>query len=136
MSPAPQSIRRVVFLCGENANRSQMAEAFTRMHGAGRLEAHSAGSKATGIVNPKAVTAMAEKGYNLENHRSKSTDDLPSGPFDFVITMGCGDQCPWVEGIHREDWGLDDPRDMPPEDYRGVRDEIERRVLDLLQRLN
>ena len=127
--------KKVVFLCTENANRSQMAEAFARLHGGGVLEAWSAGSAASGVVNPKAVTAMAEKGYDLSSHRSTTTDDLPPGPFDAVVTMGCGDQCPWVAGEMREDWGLDDPKNMPPEGYNAVRDEIERRILDLIQRL-
>lgn len=127
--------RRVVFLCTENANRSQMAEGFARLHGAGVVEAWSAGSAASGVVNPKAVVAMAEKGYDLGGQRSTTTDALPDGPFDAVITMGCGDQCPWVAGHLREDWGLDDPKHMDPTGYNAVRDEIERRVLDLIERL-
>lgn len=134
MSTAPTP-RRVVFLCTENSNRSQMAEGFARLHGDGVLEAWSAGSAASGVVNPKAVASMAEIGYDLGSHRSTTTDELPEGPFDAVITMGCGDQCPWVAGHHREDWGLPDPKHMPPEEYAQVRDEIERRVLDLVARL-
>nr|XP_061806018.1 glutaredoxin arsenate reductase-like [Nerophis lumbriciformis] len=127
-------MKRAVFLCTENSNRSQMAEAFARLHGSGVVEAWSAGSAASGVVNPKAVAAMAEKGYDLARHRSQSTAELPSGPFDFVVTMGCGDQCPWVAGDHREDWGLPDPKAMAPAEFNRVRDEIERRVLDLVGR--
>ena len=116
--------KKVVFLCTENANRSQMAEAFARLHGSEILEAWSAGSAASGVVNPKAVTAMAEKGYDLSSPRSTTTEELPPGPFDAVITMGCGDQCPWIAGHQRQDWGLPDPRDMDAEGYRRVRDEI------------
>ena len=126
--------KKVVFLCTENSNRSQMAEAFGRRLGEGVLEVWSAGSAASGVVNPKAVAAMAELGYDLSNHRSRSTDSLPDGPFDYVVTMGCGDQCPWVAGHHREDWGLEDPREMPPPEFNQVRDEIERRVRDLVER--
>lgn len=127
-----KAVPRIIFLCTENANRSQMAEAFARLHGGDRVEAWSAGSKASGTVNPKAVRAMAEKGYDLTSHRSKSTDDVPPGPYDAVITMGCGDQCPWIAGHRREDWGLQDPRDMDAAGYRHVRDEIERRVVAFL----
>lgn len=125
---------KIIFLCTENSNRSQMAEAFARLHGAGVVEAWSAGSKASGQVNPKAVAAMAEKGYDLASHRSQSTDDVPPGPYDVVITMGCGDQCPWIAGRERQDWGLPDPRDMDADAYGRVRDEIETRVLQLLSR--
>lgn len=128
------TMKRVIFLCTENSNRSQMAEAFTHMHGGGILKPYSAGSKASGSVNPKAVASMAEKGYDLSRHESKSTTEVPAGPYDFVITMGCGDQCPWIEGDRREDWGLDDPKHMPPELYAEVRDEIEQRVQDLVRR--
>ena len=127
-------MKRVIFLCTENSNRSQMAEAFARLHGAGVLEAHSAGSAASGVVNPRAIAAMAEKDYDLSSHRSKSTQDVPPGPYDFVITMGCGDQCPWIDGDHREDWGLPDPKAMDPEPFNRVRDEIEDRVRDLVTR--
>ncbi|MEM6796421.1 MAG: arsenate reductase ArsC [Acidobacteriota bacterium] len=127
--------KSVVFLCTENSNRSQMAEGFARHHSGGAFVAHSAGSSPKGEVNPKAIEAMAEKGIDLKEHRSKSTDELPHRRFDAVITMGCGDECPWLEGALREDWGLEDPRDLGPEGYRSVRDEIERRVIDLARRL-
>ena len=129
------SRKRVIFLCTENANRSQMAEAFARLHGSDVVEAWSAGSKASGTVNPKAVAALADKGYDMSSHTSKSTDDVPSGPYDAVITMGCGDQCPWIAGHRREDWGLEDPRDMDVEGYHRVRDDIEGRVRGLIESL-
>ncbi len=121
-------MKRVVFLCTENSNRSQMAEAFARIHGAGVLEAWSAGSSPSGTVHPRAVAAMAEKGYDLGRHGSKSTAELPAGPWDYVITMGCGDECPMLAGDQREDWGLPDPKEMPPDAFNQVRNEIERRV--------
>ena len=125
----------VVFLCTEISKRSQMAEGCARHHGAGVLTAYSAGSSPKGEVNPIALEAMVEKGLDLGSHRSKSTEELPTTQFDVVITMGCGDQCPWLHGASKEDWGLQDPRDLGPEGYREVRDEIERRVLDLVERL-
>lgn len=87
-------VKRVLFVCVENANRSQMAEAFARMLGGAAVEAYSAGSRPSGVINPKAIAAMAELGYDLAVHDSKSLDALPDIEFDFVATMGCGDACP------------------------------------------
>lgn len=131
----PRPIRRILFVCVENSNRSQMAEAFARLHGGGNVEAHSAGSRPSGRVNPKAVRFMAELGYDLATHRSKSLDDIAGIEFDAVVTMGCGDNCPWVPAKRREDWALPDPRDMDDDAYRAVRDEISVRVKALLDTL-
>ena len=127
-------MKRVLFVCVENANRSQMAEAFARIHGGSDVEALSAGSKPSGVINPKAVRFMAELGYDLSAHDSKSLDEI-SGAFDAVITMGCGDSCPWVPARVREDWALPDPKHMDDEAYRAVRDTISSKVRDLLDRL-
>jgi protein-tyrosine-phosphatase len=127
---------RLLFVCQENANRSQMAEAFARIHGGGVVEAASAGSRPSGQVNVRAIASMAERGYDLARHRSKSVADLSAEPWDCVVTMGCGDECPHVVTPRREDWAIPDPRDLPPEKFARVRDEIERRVLDLLARLH
>lgn len=126
---------RVLFVCVENANRSQMAEAFARMHGGAGVEAHSAGSRPSGRVNPRAIAAMKERGYDLAAHASKSFADLPPGPFDAAVTMGCGDACPNVPARIREDWEIPDPRDLPDAEFRAVRDLIESRVKELLARL-
>jgi protein-tyrosine-phosphatase len=91
----------------------------------------SAGSRPSGRINPKAVRFMAERGYDLAGHASKSLDDL-EGEFDAVVTMGCGDDCPWIPARRREDWARPDPRDMDDDGYRAVRDEIEARVVRLL----
>lgn len=128
-------MKRVLFVCVENSNRSQMSEAFARMHGAEVLEAHSAGSRPSGVVNPRAIQAMAEVGYDLSTHSSKSVDDVPGGDFDYVITMGCGDDCPWIPALERDDWPLPDPKAMPPEEFNRVRDEVERRVKELIARV-
>ena len=128
--------KRVLFVCVENSNRSQMAEAFARMHGAGKVEAYSAGSRPSGRVNPRAVEFMKEVGYDLTTHQSKALADLPPGEFDVVVGMGCGDEgCPLVRTRRREEWGIPDPKEMPPERYREVRDLIERKVKDLLASL-
>lgn len=126
---------RVLFVCVENSNRSQMSEAFARLDGEGVLVPHSAGSRPSGAVNPRAVAAMAELGYDLTTHRSKGTDEVPEGPYDYVITMGCGDDCPWIPATHRDDWPLPDPKAMPPGEFNVVRDEIRRRVGELIDRV-
>lgn len=128
-------MKRVLFVCVENSNRSQMAEAFARLHGGAQVEAHSAGSRPSGVINPKALRFMDEVGYDLSMHRSKSLDDIAGLEFDAVVTMGCGDSCPWVPARLREDWALPDPRHMDDAAYREVRDEISTRVRDLLARL-
>jgi len=125
-------MKTVLFVCVENSNRSQMAEAFARIHGDGRVEAASAGSKPSGRVNPKAVEAMKELGYDLTAHASKGLDEFNGREVDVAVTMGCGDECPLVRASRREDWQIPDPRDMTPEQFRGVRDLIEQKVKDLL----
>ncbi len=122
------SIKRLLFVCVENSNRSQMAEAFARIHGAEKVEAYSAGSRPSGQINPKAVASMREIGYDLSSHESKSLTDIPDLEYDFVATMGCGDECPFVRAKQREDWDIPDPKNMPPEEFRAVRDLIEARV--------
>src|SRR5216683_2384066 len=120
--------KRLLFVCVENSNRSQMAEAFARIHGGERFAAYSAGSRPSGKINPKAIAAMRELGYDLSSHESKSLSALPEIEYDFVATMGCGDECPFVRAREREDWDIPDPKDMPPEDFRKVRDLIETKV--------
>ncbi|HKT27611.1 arsenate reductase ArsC [Dyella sp.] len=135
LGEAPHAtMKRVLFVCVENSNRSQMAEAFAHIYGGNAVEAFSAGSRPSGVINPKAVRFMDELGYDLSRHASKSLDEV-SGEFDAVITMGCGDQCPWVPTKRREDWGLPDPKHMDDEGYRQVRDDIAQRVRALLTSL-
>ena len=128
-------MKRVLFVCVENSNRSQMAEAFARMHGAGRVEAASAGSRPSGRVNPKAVEAMNELGYDLTTHVSKGLDEFNGRHVHVAVTMGCGDNCPLVLAERRLDWQITDPRDLPADQFNTVRDEIEQRVLELLATL-
>jgi protein-tyrosine-phosphatase len=133
--PAGEPRKRVVFVCVENSNRSQMAEAFARLHGGDRLEVYSAGSRPSGRINPKAVEAMREVGYDLERHQSKSLAEIPDAEYDVAVTMGCGDECPLLRAKRREDWGIPDPKAMPPDEFRSVRDLIERKVKELLSGL-
>jgi len=125
---------RVVFVCVENSNRSQMAQAFAKLHGG--VDAFSAGSRPSGRVNPKAIAAMGELGYELSVHQSKSLTDLPAVEFDAAVTMGCGDACPNLKARVREDWQIPDPCEMPPEEFRVVRDLIRDKVTELLTRLS
>jgi arsenate reductase (thioredoxin) len=129
------AVKRVLFVCVENSNRSQMAQAFARMHGGESVEAFSAGSRPSGKINPKAIEAMKEIGYDLSAHHSKSLSEIPPGQYDAAVTMGCGDACPAVVARLREDWVIPDPRDMPPEEFRKVRELIEQKVKELLSRL-
>src|SRR5436309_7456168 len=92
-SAAGFRLKRLLFVCVENSNRSQMAEAFARIHGGDAIEAYSAGSQPSGKVNPKAIESMREIDYDLSTHHSKGVDALPKVEFDAAITMGCGDDC-------------------------------------------
>lgn len=122
----------VLFVCVENSCRSQIAEAFARLHGGDRVEAFSAGSRPSGVVNPKAIETMREIGYDLSTHNSKSLNDIPDVAYDFVATMGCGDECPFIHAKQRGDWQIPDPKNMPPDEFRKVRDEIEVMVIKAL----
>ena len=95
----------------------------------------SAGSRPSGRVNPKAVAAMAELGYDLTTHTSKGLDDYNGTEIDAAVTMGCGDACPLVKAKHRFDWQIPDPREMQPEEFRKVRDLIGGKVRELLREL-
>jgi arsenate reductase (thioredoxin) len=128
-------MKRVLFVCVENSCRSQIAEAFARMHGAGAIEPYSAGSNPSGQVNPKAIASMHELGYDLSRHASKSLSEIPAIEYDVAVTMGCGDACPNVRAMQREDWNIPDPKAMSPEEFRKVRGQIEQRVKELLIRL-
>ena len=130
------SKRKVLFVCVENSNRSQMSEAFARIHGGNSIEAYSAGSKPSGKINPKAVASMKEIGYDLSSHHSKSLDEVKRfAPFDAVVTMGCGDACPWMPSERFIDWEIPDPKEMNEEQFSKVRDLIEEKVSRLVQEL-
>jgi arsenate reductase (thioredoxin) len=128
-------VKRILFVCVENANRSQMAEAFARMHGGADVEALSAGSKPGAQVNARAIEAMNERGYDLSEHRPKTLLEVSKGEYDAVVTMGCGDACPWIPAEYREDWAIPDPKNMSAGEFNKVRDDIEQRVKELLKKL-
>ena len=125
--------KRILFLCIENSNRSQMAEAFGKMYAPAGVEVYSAGSAPSGKVNPKAVAAMLELGYDMSGHRSKGLNELPPGEFDVAVTMGCGDACPAALAKRRIDWQIPDPKLLSEGDYRQVRDLIGRMVGALVE---
>jgi protein-tyrosine-phosphatase len=126
--------KKLLFVCIENSNRSQMSQAFAQMIGRENVEAYSAGSKPSGIVNPKAIAAMKELGYDLSKHDSKSLQEVEQfAPFDAVVTMGCGDACPWMPAKKFIDWQIPDPKHMEHDEFNKVRDYIEEKVKELLQ---
>jgi len=128
--------KKILFVCIENSNRSQMSQAFASMYGGEQVAAYSAGSKPSGIVNPKAIAAMQELGYDLSRHESKSLEEVKEyAPFDAVVTMGCGDACPWMPAKRFIDWQIPDPKHMPPEAFNAVRDLIASQVKELLREL-
>src|SRR5687768_8873575 len=128
--------KKILFVCVENSNRSQMSQAFARMHGGEAVEAYSAGSAPSGKINPKAIKAMSELGYDLSTHASKSLKEVESyAPFDAVVTMGCGDACPWMPARQFIDWQIPDPRDMNEDEFRKVRDLIGEKVKGLINAL-
>ncbi len=127
-----QPKKTILFVCIENSCRSQMAEGFARKMGEGRVEVYSAGSKPSGVVNSTGIEVMRERGIDLAGHRSKGFDPLAVKEFDYVVTMGCGDVCPFVPGKERLDWQIPDPKGKPVEFFREVRDTIEREVGMLL----
>ena len=109
-----------------------MAQAFAKIWGGEEVEAYSAGSRPSGKINPRAIVAMAELGYDLSTHDSKSLDEIPAIQFDYVVTMGCGDACPWVPAVHRIDWQIPDPREMDPIEFNEVRGLISKKVKELI----
>jgi protein-tyrosine-phosphatase len=128
--------KKLLFVCVENSNRSQMSQAFAIMHGGASVESYSAGSKPSGIVNPKAIAAMKELGYDLSTHDSKSLQEVEAfAPFDAVVTMGCGDACPWMPAKQFIDWQIPDPKHMEPKEFNEIRDMISEKVKALIRSL-
>lgn len=128
-------MKRVLFVCVHNAGRSQMAAGYMEKLGGGKIEVLSAGSAPKDSINPVAVEAMAEKGIDIANRKPKILSTEAVQASDVVITMGCGDTCPFFPGKRYEDWVLDDPAGKPIEEVRVIRDEIEKRVQTLVTEL-
>jgi len=129
-------MKKVLFACVENSCRSQMAEGFANIHGTNILMPFSTGSKASGQINNKAVIAMKEIGYDLTEHKSKGLDEFSDLKFDYLITLGCNDECPNIETKFRREWNIPDPKNMDLKDFNKVRDLIEKRVLSLIDEID
>jgi arsenate reductase len=127
---------RVLFVCLHNAGRSQMSQALFERAAAGRHEARSAGTEPGERVHPEVVEAMGELGIDLTGRVPRKLDQASAEWADVVVTMGCGDECPYVPGKRYLDWELEDPKGRPLEEVRRTRDEIERRVVELIDELD
>jgi protein-tyrosine-phosphatase len=112
-----------------------MAQAFATIFGKEKINAFSSGSKPSGKINPKAIAAMKELNYDLSAHTSKSLNEIPDIIYDAVVTMGCGDACPFVKTKSRYDWQIPDPKEMDEDEFRKVRDMIKEKVLFLLNEI-
>jgi arsenate reductase len=126
----------VLFVCVRNAGRSQMAAALLKRIAGDGVHVLSAGTRPADDVHPNVVAAMREVGIDLSAVRPRRLEDAAVREADVVVTMGCGDECPFYPGKRYEDWDLPDPADRPVEGVRAIRDEIERRVRDLLASLS
>ena len=125
----------ILFLCVHNAGRSQMAAAFARQLGDDRVVIYSAGSAPGETLNPAVVVAMDEVGIDISAENPKKLTDQMARDADVIITMGCGDECPYYPGKRYDDWELTDPAGQPLEVVRAVRDDIRSRVRALLEEL-
>ena len=128
-------MKKIIFLCVENSCRSQIAEAFAKIHSNNKVKAISAGSNPSGKINPKAINTMKEIGFDLNVPKSTSTKDLPAEKVEVMISMGCGDECPHVPAERRIEWDIPDPKDFNEEKFKEIRDLIELEVKQLLKDL-
>ena len=127
---------KVLFVCKQNAGRSQMSDALFARVANGRHESRSAGTRPARRVHPVVAEAMREIGIEISSHHPQQlTDDLAEWA-DLVVTMGCGDECPYIPGKRYIDWDLADPADRPLAEVRAIRDDIETRVTELVAELD
>ncbi len=124
---------RIVFICVENARRSQMAQGFAESLGKGKLEIYSAGSCPSSTIDPIAIEVMEEKGIDLSSKRPKGLNELPFIEMDYLITMGCEETCPAIPTKKIVEWEIPDPKGKSIEFYRKIRDIIEDKVKALLE---
>jgi len=121
-------MKSVLFVCVENSCRSQMAEGLARHYFTDRLKAYSAGSNPSGVVNPNAIEVMKEMGIDISAAKSKGFEDLGIDKFDYVVTLGCKDRCPFVPSDEHMDWDIEDPKGKPLEDFKKARDHIKEKL--------
>ena len=124
---------KIVFVCVENARRSQMAEGFAKALGQGEIEVYSAGSRPSFRVDPLAIEVMKEKGIDLSARRPKGLNDLPPVEMDYLITMGCEEACPAIPAKKVIEWEIPDPKGKSLDAFRNIRDMIEEKVRTLLK---
>jgi arsenate reductase len=127
--------RKIVFVCVENARRSQMAEGFANAFGQGRLEVYSGGSSPSSQIDPLVIKVMKEKGIDLSSKKPKGLDDLPPVEMDYLVTMGCEETCPALLAKKMIVWEIPDPKGKPIDFFREVRDIIENRVKALFEEI-
>jgi len=127
--------KKIVFICVENARRSQMAQGFAEVFGEGKIEVYSAGSRPSSHIDPLVIEVMKEKGIDLSARRPKSLDDLPPIEMDYLVTMGCEETCPAVSAKRMIEWEIPDPKGKGIDVVRTVRDVIEKKVRALLEEL-
>jgi arsenate reductase len=126
--------KKILFVCIENSCRSQIAEGFARHFGKDTLEVYSAGSKPSGIINPDAIKVMLEIGIDISKQKSKGFTDLPIKRFDYVITLGCKDICPFVPADKHIEWEIEDPKGKDFNFFRNIRDKIKNRVSNFIKK--
>ena len=127
--------RKIVFVCVENACRSQMAQGFAEAFRKGELEVYSAGSRPSSHINPLAIEVMKEKGIDLSGGRPRGLKDLPPVVMDYLVTMGCEETCPAVSTKKIIEWEIPNPKGKPLDVFRNVRDMIEEKVRTLLKEI-
>ncbi|MDD3088248.1 MAG: arsenate reductase ArsC [Candidatus Omnitrophica bacterium] len=128
-------MKKVLFVCVENSCRSQIAEGIAKECGKGVIEAYSAGSKPSGVVNPAAIEVMKDIGIDISKSPSKGFSDLPVKRFDYVITLGCGDTCPFFPADKHIDWKIEDPKGKDMDFFRKTRNNIEEQVKFLIEEI-
>lgn len=124
--------QKVLFVCVENSCRSQMAEGFARFYGKNIIDAYSAGSNPSGKINPDAVKVMGEENIDISSQSSKGFKDLPADKFDYIVTMGCHDVCPFVPGLKHVEWDIEDPKGKSIFFFRQTREKIREKVRALI----
>ena len=130
-----KKIKKILFVCVQNASRSQMAQGFAEAFGKERVEVYSAGSRPSSHINPLAIEVMKEKDIDLSGKRPKGLSDLPPVDMDYLITMGCEETCPAVPARKIIEWKIPDPKGKPIEEVRRIRDMLEAKVKNLFEEL-
>jgi len=128
-------IRKTLFVCVENARRSQMAEGFTEAYGKGKVEVYSAGSRPSYQIDPLVIEVMKEKGIDLSTKKPKGLNDLPPIEMDYLVTMGCEETCPAIPAKKIIEWEIPDPKGKSTDFFREVRDIIEDKVKALFEEI-